>query len=125
MRFVVGELLIPARVLTPFEHALALRTLLLGNADSPEVSWMLGELTRSQRPDGSWPSSAGLRIPPPDVVDPDDFSGWVDGGFGGGSIQVDWAGCFTTAAVLVALCCAEEHHALPHRDQEPLRAAQL
>jgi hypothetical protein len=117
VRFVVSELLVPARVLTPFEQAFALRTLLLGSPESAEVAWVLGELTRAQRPDGSWPSSASLRIPPPDVVEPDAFAGWVDGAFGGGSIQVDWAGCFTSAAVLVALCCAEEHDALPHRDR--------
>ena len=125
VRFVVSELLVPARVLPPFEQAFALRTLLLGSPESAEVAWMLGELTRAQRPDGSWASSAPLRIPPPDVLDPDDVAGWVDGRLGGGSIQVDWAGCFTTAAVLIALCCAEEHDALPQRDQEPLRTAQL
>ena len=125
VRFVGDELLAPTRVLTPFEQAFALRTLLLGSPESPEVSWTVGELTRTQRADGSWPSSAQLRIPPPDAVDPDTCAEWVEGGFGGGSIQVDWAGCFTTAAVLVALRCAEERDALPHRRQEPLRATKL
>ncbi len=108
VQWVADDLLRRAKVMTPFEQAFALRTLLLGTQESAELSRILGDLARTQRADGSWSPSARLRIPPPDVIDPDGYTGWVEGALGGGSIQVDHEGCFTTAAVLLALRRAEE-----------------
>lgn len=60
-------------------------------------------LIDGQRADGSWLPSAALRIPPPNVPDPDSYSNWQKGGRGGGSIQLDRNAVFTTASVLRAL----------------------
>jgi hypothetical protein len=97
---------------SPFEQAFALRTLLLNRRAPSTTSAVLEQITRAQRADGSWTPSARLRIPPPDVTEPDAYSAWVEGGRGGGSIQSDWNGCFTTAAVLQALVTAERDPAL-------------
>jgi squalene-hopene/tetraprenyl-beta-curcumene cyclase len=101
---------------SPFDQAFALRTLLLGREAGSMASWVLDHITYSQLADGSWPRSARLRIPPPDVTDPDAYGRWVEGGRGGGSIQSDQNACFTTAAVLQALIAAERHQtaALAH-----------
>jgi hypothetical protein len=53
--------------------------------------------------DGSWPSTAALRIPPPDVEDPERYERWVLHGRGGGSILLDGRAIFTTATVVAAL----------------------
>jgi hypothetical protein len=89
--------------LSPFEQAFALRTLLLGSTAGAAVTRLVERVTGGQRADGSWAPSARLRIPPPDVTDPDGYHAWVEGGRGGGSIQSDANACFTTAAVLQAL----------------------
>jgi hypothetical protein len=88
---------------SPFESALALRTLLLSQKTRITAWSFLKDLTRAQRIDGSWAPSARLRIPPPDVTDPDRYEPWIEGGRGGGSIQLDQNACFTTATVLQAL----------------------
>jgi squalene-hopene/tetraprenyl-beta-curcumene cyclase len=64
-------------------------------------SWLITNQARN----GSWEASAYLRIPPPAVVDPDQYQHWTFGGRGGGSIVVDF-GVYTTATVLRALCTA-------------------
>jgi hypothetical protein len=92
---------------SPFEVALALRALLLAPETLPLAADLLEGLALAQRADGSWTPSARLKIPPPDVTDPDAYSPWVEGGRGGGSIQVDEHACFTTATVLQALCACE------------------
>jgi hypothetical protein len=91
---------------SPFDHALALRTLLIEPEMLPLADRVLERLSASQRADGSWTPSARLRIPPPHVTDPDAYSPWVERGRGGGSVQVDQHACFTTATVLQALCAA-------------------
>lgn len=91
---------------SPFEQAFALRTLLLNRNAGSTVACVLEQIRRTQRADGSWIPSARLRIPPPDVTDPDAYGAWVEGGRGGGSIQADGNACFTTAAVLQALGAA-------------------
>jgi len=94
--------------LLPFEASLALRTLVLSNEASVERSRVLETLLAGQHADGSWTPSARLRIPPPDMTDPDSCTQWKEGGRGGRSVQVDGAGCFTAASVLLALHAAEE-----------------
>ncbi|HET6315145.1 MAG TPA: hypothetical protein VFG86_01710, partial [Chloroflexota bacterium] len=93
---------------SPFDKALALRALLLLTPETlPLAHSVLDALMLAQREDGSWAPSARLRIPPPHVTDPEAYSPWVEGGRGGGSVQVDQRACFTTATVLQALCAAE------------------
>lgn len=67
----------------------------------------VSRLLSMQLTDGDWPASAWLRIPPPYIVDPESYVGWIFNGRGGGSVQVDVNGCFTTASVLCALQEAE------------------
>jgi len=65
------------------------------------VQWLI----EHQRPDGSWPPSARHRVPPPDIVDPEEYQSWtVDAKISGtGSIILDEQSNFTTATVLAAL----------------------
>jgi hypothetical protein len=94
-----------------FDEALALRTLLLSPGTPPQSGLLAEALTAAQLADGSWQPSARLRIPPPQVEDPDAYPGWTEGGRGGGSVQVDQRACFTTATVLHALCAVERRRA--------------
>ena len=98
---------------SPFDQALALRTLLLAPETLPLAGRVLDTLTQGQHADGSWTPSARLRIPPPQVTEPEAYTAWVEGGRGGGSVQVDPRACFTTATVLHALCAAERRRAAP------------
>ena len=91
-----------------FAAAWCLRLLLLGDDEHDDghmeraasaAAWLL----RSQRADGSWPASAALRIPPPDVEDPERYERWALHGRGGGSILLDGRSIFTTATVVAAL----------------------
>lgn len=56
-----------------------------------------------QRTDGSWPPSATLRVPSPDVTDPDTYEEWTLRGRIEGSIVMDERALFTTATALAAL----------------------
>jgi squalene cyclase len=98
---------------SPFDLALALRALVLAPEPLPQAERVLDALIRDQRADGSWTPSARLRIPPPHVTEPEAHPTWVEGGRGGGSVQVDAGACFTTATVLHALCAAERGRAAP------------
>jgi hypothetical protein len=94
----------PAR--DPFVAALRMRVLVrarLTQQASANLDALAAFLTRSQQQDGSWAPHACLRIPPPDIVDPDSYTHWTIGGRGGGSILSDPASLFTTATVLTAL----------------------
>lgn len=96
---------------SPFATAFALRVLLAAEP-SPQITAAVGSaiywLSQSQRSDGRWPSSARMRVPPPNVIDPSTVA-WGIGGTGAGSVGnvvVDQNGIFTTAAVVVALAKA-------------------
>ncbi len=93
---------------SPFASALALQILL----ESPQrlddkirsrsgsiLSWLL----KNQIEDGSWSSSARLRIPPPNERHPERRKNWSRTTLGGGSIRMDQNRLFTTATVLNAL----------------------
>ncbi len=92
---------------SPFDRAFALRTLLLDPDSRRTAASQLDALARAQRDDGSWPPSARLRIPPPAIVEPDEYPVWIEGGRGGGSVQSDRHALFTTSAVVQALVAAE------------------
>jgi hypothetical protein len=85
----------------PLSHVLA-ALVALGAADT--VTGLVAEsLADRQSKDGSWPSSARLRIPPPDVVDPDSLTRWSPESGGGSSINSDVRRIVTTASALGAL----------------------
>jgi squalene cyclase len=111
-RWVVARLGEDGRIRDPvtggrsaFLDALAL---LILSASSPvsEVSSPMRRLASAvladQQLDGHWAPSAGLRIPPPGVVDADTYEAYLPG-LGGGSLIEDPTGSFTTATVLLAL----------------------
>ena len=62
-----------------------------------------GWLVQQQQPDGSWSSSARLRVPHPDDLNPNQFNQWVYHGTIQGSLIFDERSVFTTATVLQAL----------------------
>lgn len=89
-----------------FATAWIIRLLRLGGgwpgvseALSRAVDWLLGQ----QLAHGAWPASAGLRVPPPDVTCPEQYKGWIMGGFIEGGVSLDQHGIFTTATALQAL----------------------
>lgn len=90
--------------LSPFAVAWLLSLLNAAGGPGTVRRAALSLLLDSQAPDGSWPATARLRIPPPDVVEPDRYDRWLVGGRGGGSVVLERSGCFTTAAALNALC---------------------
>jgi squalene cyclase len=96
---------------SPFATACDLRTLLLAQ-ELPEARKAAQVATTwlflRQFSDGSWHSSARLRVPWPDDDQPDDYTEWVYGGRKEGSLIFDQNRTFTTATVLAALHRARE-----------------
>nr|WP_255702451.1 prenyltransferase/squalene oxidase repeat-containing protein [Salinimicrobium sediminilitoris] len=64
---------------------------------------LMNRLIREQNPDGSWPSSAELRIPPPWMVNPEENITWSYELLGGRSIRLDEKRLFTTATAILAI----------------------
>lgn len=63
------------------------------------VRWLLNH----QNPDGSWNCSAGLRVPPPNIIYPETQPNWVLHGLIENAISLDQLSIFTTATVLQSL----------------------
>jgi hypothetical protein len=92
---------------SPFATALALRILMSCNQGISFISnnaiqiaeWLM----ENQLNDGSWTSSARLRIPPPGIMNPEDLKNWSYTALGGGSIRLDQNRLFTTATVVNTL----------------------
>lgn len=94
--------------LSPFATAWCVRTLVLAqNLSSVRDTLTLAVewLRECQRPDGAWPPSARMRLPPMDVLDPEQVQDWiVDAETDqSGTIFVDAQANFTTATVMTAL----------------------
>jgi hypothetical protein len=91
---------------SPFATAWVLRLLLL-NRDRQAIQSTLDKvldwLLNHQQSDGSWVSSAGLRVPPPNMIQPDHYQDWHLHGLVEGGISLDQNRIFTTATVLQAL----------------------
>ena len=91
---------------SPFATAWCLRLLLLGKSYlivrepiEKATKW----LVQQQQADGSWVSSARLRVPLPEDLNPDQFDRWIYHGKIEGSIALDRQNVFTTATVVNAL----------------------
>ena len=93
---------------SPFATAWCVRTLVLAQDLSSvrdilalAVKWLL----EHQRTDGAWPPSARLRLPPPDVLDPEQYQDWVVDAEtnASGTSFLDRQANFTTATALAAL----------------------
>jgi len=91
---------------SPFATAWCLRLLLLGRADGAlreTIAATTGWLRQQQQPDGSWASSARLRVPHSDDLNPNRYDRWTYHGAIQGSLVFDRRRVFTTATVLQAL----------------------
>lgn len=93
---------------SPFATALGLRVLALAG-DIAQVGDLIARgcdwLLEHQRPDGSWEPSAAMRVPPPNMTDPEAYTGWRMSSFvRGAHIVLDLDANFTTATVLHTLC---------------------
>ena len=64
------------------------------------VRWLL----EHQQLDGSWSSSAALRVPPPNVLSPESVQDWILSGKIKKAIVLDQQNIFTTATVLKSVC---------------------
>jgi hypothetical protein len=82
---------------------LALRIIAISAARPGPPDALLPDLLASQLADGSWPSSARMRIPPPDLRNPEVRWNWDEASDGFGGIVVDRARIFTTATAVRAL----------------------
>lgn len=83
--------------------ALACRIAILSDLDATAAGSLASRLIDQQQPDGSWASSAALRIPPPQVIDPSVVSEWIPAGKGFSSVNLDHRRLYTTATALRAL----------------------
>jgi hypothetical protein len=63
-------------------------------------------LVALQQPDGGWPGHASMRIPPPDVAEPESYQSWRVDGLGTGVVVHDQHRLFTTAACVSLLALA-------------------
>ena len=82
---------------------LACRMRILGRDDSEACMEMASTLAALQNRDGSWPSSARIRIPPPGVMNPAAIWNWSHSRKDIYSIRRDQERIFTTSTVLNAL----------------------
>ncbi|MGA7414429.1 MAG: hypothetical protein WBW33_28425 [Bryobacteraceae bacterium] len=82
---------------------LALRIIGLSAANPSRADALLAKLLELQLDDGSWASSARMRIPPPNLRNPDVRWNWNETNDGFGGIVVDRARIFTTATAVRAL----------------------
>ena len=91
---------------SPSNHSpfvLALRVLGISKAGSYSFKPALRELLDLQLANGSWPASARLRIPPPNLKNPAIIWNWHEQHDGIGGVVLDRQGVFTTATALRAL----------------------
>lgn len=93
-----------------FATALRLRILLAApERESRDLARaMLGWLVGAQHPDGRWASSAWLRFPPTEVIDPGTIPEWHLGQMLRAGVMQDERALFTTATVLPAIARAAQ-----------------
>ncbi len=86
-----------------FGTALSVATLRLAGGHDDAVRRGVAALLAMQHRDGGWPGHASMRIPPPDVTEPDHYEGWRVDEPGTGVVVADHHRLFTTAACVAAL----------------------
>jgi squalene-hopene/tetraprenyl-beta-curcumene cyclase/sporulenol synthase len=86
-----------------FSTALATAILLRTGRRRSELARAVARLEELQDADGGWPSHAALRIPPPDVSEPDNHRAWRVNRLGTGVIVHDGQRLFTSATCVAAL----------------------
>jgi squalene cyclase len=93
--------------LDPFTTALSLESFVhLSDTDSaPEKHLCAKSLLQSQNKDGSWDGNYILRIPAPNMLDPNQVVAWNSDHGGGNSFIKDQDGLFATALACNALDC--------------------
>ncbi len=91
----------------PFTTALSLECFVhLSDTDSaPEKHLCAQSLLQSQNKDGSWEGQYILRIPAPNMLDPDKVEAWNNEHGGGNSYVKDQDGLFATAMACYVLDC--------------------
>jgi Prenyltransferase and squalene oxidase repeat len=92
-----------------FAGALVAELLTCARADSQAdaaCDLILRDLIERQAPEGGWEPSAGLRVTPPEIDDPDTTPHFEVGRKIEGGISLDQRGLFTTATALSALLAA-------------------
>jgi squalene cyclase len=86
-----------------FATALSLAVTLLAGGHGGAVRRGTLELVGLQENDGSWPGHASMRIPPPNVAEPDGYESWHVDGLGTGVIVHDHHRLFTTSVCVSTL----------------------
>jgi squalene cyclase len=86
-----------------FATALSLSVLLRAGRRGPAVDRGVERLLALQEADGGWPSHPIMRIPPPDVAEPEDHRAWRANALGTGVMVGDQHRMFTTAMCVGAL----------------------
>lgn len=76
-------------------------------------------LLKSQLKDGSWTGSFILRIPAPDVLDPNQINSWNNADGGGNSFVSDQDGFFATAMACYALDCWRKSESREYKSSKP------
>tara|TARA_R110000868_G_scaffold81814_2_gene231357 strand:- start:6846 stop:7901 length:1056 start_codon:yes stop_codon:yes gene_type:complete len=93
--------------LDPFTTALSLESFVhLSDIDSATETYLCAKsLLQSQNKDGSWDGNYMLRIPAPNILDPNKVVAWNSEHGGGNSFIKDQDGLFATAMACYALDC--------------------
>ena len=97
----------PSAKLDPFTTALSLESFVhLSDLDSTTETYLCAKsLLQSQNKDGSWDGNYILRIPAPNIMDPNKVVNWNSEHGGGNSFVKDQDGLFATAMACYALDC--------------------
>jgi hypothetical protein len=97
---------VPGPACSAFATALSLAVLVRSGGHGEAVERGLLALVSLQEGDGGWPAHAAMRIPPPHVAEPDDYSLWREDGLGAGVVVRDHQRLFTTSACVSTLALA-------------------
>ena len=105
----------------PFNTALALESFCrLPDLGQQQEKTNCGTaLLQSQQENGSWAGDFTMRIPAPDVLDPDLNASWNNADGGGNSFIDDKDGLFATAMACYALDCWRQAESLEYNSSKP------
>jgi hypothetical protein len=96
----------PGAPTSAFATALSLSVLVRAGVRGPHVDRAVERLQALQDADGGWPSQPIMRIPPPDLAEPDDRDTWRSDELGTGVVVRDQHRTFTTSVCVGALALA-------------------